>query len=150
MISLAAEHEKLVACLEQLAEERTAAGLPTVAVFDGDVPDDLETDDAGRVLPYVVVWGSVGAPVRSDERTVLWAGSGDLDWTPQVTVAAGLPVWVIDAMDLVRDAVAAHATESGQPLVEQDGGPRTPIRDPDDSRGTRFYAVLPLRAWLPT
>lgn len=153
MVDVAAEHDKLLACLQQIADDRAAAGDDPITVYDSDVPTSPPTDADRRVLPYVVLWPSIGVDVPPTEQAVTHTttDTGDgLLWTPQATVAAGRPSWVLGAVGLVREALAAYTTTAGHPLVEDTGGPRTPVKDPDESDTPRWFVVLPLRGLLPS
>lgn len=71
--------------------------LAGVTVYDGEVPSrpPVIPDGTGRVMPYVVIYPSPGRP---HDDADLGECNDDLDWTVQVTCAAG---HVRDLLDLV-------------------------------------------------
>lgn len=111
--------------------------LPTVNAFDGDVPSAPPADGTGRVLPYAVLWpGPGGDPADASLR-----GGGALTWDAQVTVAAGDIRWLLQAVDVVRAALADAWTAPGaSPLRDVTPASRTVMRDTD---------VTPLRYFVP-
>jgi len=147
-IDIAAEHARLLACLRQMADDRATMGYDPVSIYDSSVPDRPPVDSARRVKPYIVLWGDIGRDVPYGERSVTHAGTTDVDWQPQLTLAAGLPTWVLGLVPLARDTIAAFNTSSQAYLMEEDGGPRRPTKDPDESDTPRYYSVLPLRTFL--
>lgn len=147
-VDVAAEHDALMECLQRHSERLAAEGRDPVGIYDS-APDDPPTDAAGRVLPHVILWGHIGQAIPYSQRGVTWAGNGEVDWRPQLTLVAGLPFWVLDCVPVVRAALAEFRTATGEVLIEQlEGGPRTPTKDPDESDTPRYFAVLPLGVLL--
>lgn len=122
-------HAAVVTALQSIGSTR-------LTVFDADVPTKPSALPDGRVLPYAVVWPSAGgAPLESPI-----AGATGLDWSCQVTVAAGDVGWCLGAIGLVRGALSGAVLAEGVTLTDET--PRSLIvrRDPD---------VTPSRWFLP-
>jgi len=126
--------------------------LPGVTVYKGEVPDAppvIEAggfpDAAGRVAPYVVIYGSAGTPNTS--QADLGDAADDLDWGVQVTVAAGYEDDCLHTVDRVHTALYRWApTGLGAGIVA--GGLRPPVGfDPGPARIDND--VQPPRFWLP-
>lgn len=113
-------------------------GMPTVSVYEGDVPTSPPADAAGRVYPYVVLWPTAGHPPL--ERPLAGDSGTALEWAPQLTVAAGTTGWLLAAVKVVRDTVEGAALTPWSVLREDPTVTVTVQKDPDTS---------PVRWFLP-
>jgi hypothetical protein len=138
-------HAAVKAALKAAAH--TPDGEPSITVYDGEVNAKPPTDSGGvRVLPYWVLWGGAGRPAR--ERSVIARELGGDAWSVSITTAAGTPVWVLGAVDVLRAAMAELVLPGGGQLSEEVEGPRSVLRDPDIAT-PRFYLPLTFTALLP-
>ncbi len=120
--------------------------IPHVTVYDGDVPDKPPADSAGRVLPYLVVWASLGRHLSDSENlaaTATTALSADLT----VTCAGGTPARVLQIAHLARSALLGVALTGCGPASELTT-PR-PVQIDRDVTPPRFYTVLMFRLTAP-
>lgn len=113
--------------------------LTTVTAYDGDVPTKPPADTSGRVYPYAVLWPSPGgSPAESAA-----AGNTGLDWTCQVTVAAGTTAWLLKAVDVVRAAVVGLVVSDGDgPITDETPRSMTVQRDEDVTPPRMFVPLL--------
>lgn len=119
-------------------------GIANITAYDGKVPDNPPVDDSGAVLPYVVLWGSAGFYPDAEAGNLTGVPTGDLDWPVQVTVAAGMATWCIDAAGTVRAAVLGVRLITGAaPLKEEAGAP--PIQFDGVTKPGRFFLPLLFR-----
>lgn len=120
-------------------------GLTTITVYDGNVPDHPAADPAtGHVYPYVVLWpvpGRVPAAARNLENDA----GGALTWDARVTLAAGQPAWVLQALPLVRARLEGWRPTPWTSLWEVDSGGVSVMRD-EDVTPHRWYVPLTFRA----
>ena len=113
--------------------------IPHVTVYDGEVSDKPPADSNGRVYPYVVLWASPGfRPV--DSRSLEAGTTSDLRWRANVTVAAGVAGWVLQAASAVRGALDGQVLVPFSSPLEEDGTAFNVLEDRD---------VLPHRMFLP-
>ncbi len=112
-----------------LAAFAVVDALTTVTAYYGDVPAHPPADASGRVYPYCVLWsGPGGAPAE----TAVHDTSTGLDWAVQVTVAAGDVTWCLQAVTVVRAALAGLVLVPGAgPLVDETPRSQPVMRDPD-------------------
>jgi hypothetical protein len=141
---------------------RALPGPPTVTIYRGEVPDHppkLKTaagdDDAsGRVAPYAVVFDGTGP---TDLEPALQRCGEDLRWTPQVTVAAGVPTDCIQAVDRVyawvcywSPSIPGVAAGEMEPPPGYDPGPPRPDRTLPSEWPPRFFVPLQWQLDLTT
>lgn len=112
------------------------------------VPDNPPADTSGRVKPYVVIWPGPGY-LPDYARTVGGDDAIDtgLEWTPQLTVAAGDPEWCLKAVDSVRARVNGARLIAGAGPVRIEPGP--PMQQDPDVKPHRWFVPLPLRCATP-
>lgn len=124
--------------------------LDGIGVYPGEVPPDPPVitvgavpDPAGRIAPYVVVYGGAGLP---DLEPDLGDGNVDLLWSFQTTVAAGYEADALHAVDRVFDqlyrwspAVSGLVCGRVKPPPGFDPGPV--LRD-DKKTPPRFWLPL--------
>jgi len=123
-------HAAAVAALKTIGSTR-------VTVFEADVPNRPPALADGRVLPYVVVWPGPGATATEQAVT----GPSGLDWSVQVTVAAGDVTWCLQACTLVRGVLHGKVLVTGTgPLVDDTPRGLTVTRDP--ALPDRWFAPL--------
>lgn len=108
-----------------------------LTVYVGHVPDTVPADSAGYARPYVAIFPPVGRP-PSAARAASGYTSGELDWKPATTVAAGDPSQCLQAARMVTSA-----------LDEQFVGAGILRRDPSDVPMQFDPAVKPGRHYLP-
>lgn len=121
------------------------AAIPTVTGYDADVPSTPPAETTtGRVYPYAVLWPSPGG--EGPEPSV--ADLAGLDWTCQVTVAAGDVGWCLQAVGLVRTALDRAVLAPGVVLRDETSPLQKVRRDPDVSP-PRWYVPLEFRALTP-
>lgn len=119
-------------------------GIPNVTVYDGDVDGAPPAEyPGGPVLPYLVLWSGAGTrPVHA-----LSADAGpELDWRCQVTAAAGVQEWAVQAAGLARTALdCVRPVQGSGALIEQTGTPGV-ILD-RDVKPARFFVPLKFRCY---
>ncbi|WP_193613160.1 hypothetical protein [Nocardioides lijunqiniae] len=121
-----------------------------LTVYFGEIHGTVPTlitggkpDPSGRVRSYAVVYPGAGTPNGDVD---LGDSSADLDWSVQVTVAAGFTDDVLDAADFVHDRLHRWRP-TGLTGVHADGLIPPPGFDPGPVRVDRD--LKPHRFWLP-
>ncbi|WP_147356272.1 hypothetical protein [Cellulomonas rhizosphaerae] len=114
--------------------------MPTVTGYDATVPTNIPTSTDGRALPYAVAWPSPGGAA---EESAVHDTSGALDWTEQVTVAAGDVIWCLKAVHTVRATLAGRVlVANAGPLVDETPRSVTLQRDTDVSPPRWFVPLF--------
>lgn len=114
----------------------------TVPAYDGTVPDDVLVNVAGKVKPYAVLWGSPGSFPSYEGAPLSEDDAGELSWTCRVTVAAGDPVWVLEAAVGIRALLSrARLLPRAGVLKEPEGYAPQVQKDPD-SKPVRWFLPL--------
>lgn len=119
--------------------------IANVSTFDGDFvnadgePVAVPADADGRVHAYAVYYPSPGWA----HALLACGGTDSLDWTFQVTCAAGDRTRALWCVQQVRAALTGTTvTIGGQELqIREEGNPGTLRRD-DSVSPSRFYAPL--------
>jgi hypothetical protein len=133
----------VLADLDDVTVYRGAVGL---RIVDGrevqTPPPPIPGDAAGRVLPYAVLYTGAGR----DTALTLGGLERGLDWTFQVTVAAGYPQHCEHAVDLIREALATpqHIDDLVLSAVDEDFDPG-PMRLDQSVTPARHYLPLLFR-----
>lgn len=116
-------------------------------VYDGYVPDDLDTDAGGYILPYVVIWAGIGDGVDEPTLNSVYDSDG-LVYDFQTTAVGPAPGHVRTVAGQVKTALTNLPAGTGRVKPNPDGfNQQSPIADTNTSP-TRFY--LPLQWRLQT
>lgn len=85
-------------------KDRLEAEAPNIAVYVGQVPEDIATDSLQRAYPYIVIWGTAG---MSDQGAEDLSGdtAGASTSETHITVASGDPGWTLEAAGVARKAL---------------------------------------------
>lgn len=123
-------------------ETRLTTGLPTVHGYLGEAGDVPRIDSVGHVQRYWVLHPTPGTPVTDQDLAGI---SVDIDWTFQLTLAAGFNRDVIGLLDDLKPlfhrwapTVAGYVCSWLEPPLGFDPGPPRLDRD-----------VKPYRPFLP-
>ena len=85
----------------------TLQAVPALAgrVYDGYVPDKLPTDNAGYILPYVVVFSGLSTDLEAERDLTGLVDTTVHDWAPQTTCVGPTPGHARNCAQLVQDAL---------------------------------------------
>lgn len=99
--------ETITSDIVDAIEARLLAEVENVAVYVGQVPENIATDSTKRAYPYVVIWGTAG---MSDQDAEDLSGdtAGASTSETHITVASGDPTWTLKAAGAVRKALDHH------------------------------------------
>lgn len=130
--------------------DRLADHASDVTVYDGVVASSPPSDSSGRVFPYAVVWRGPGTYPGIEAET-LAASDRDreaLRWVCRVTVAAGKPSWLGDAVSMVRTALLGYRPSRLSGRLSDEG--TEPVMNTDrDITPVRYYVPLVFEMMAP-
>lgn len=113
-------------------------GITNLDSFDGEDPTP-QLDPDGRVHAYAVYYPSPGWA----HAVLACGGTDSLDWTFQVTCAAGDRNRTLWCVDKIRTALSgARLSIGGQLLTIRETTDPGPIRRDDQVKPVRFYTPL--------
>lgn len=136
--------EIITADIVDAIEARLLSEATNVAVYVGQVPEDIATDSSQRAYPYVVVWGTAGMSDQ-DSEDLSGGTEGASTSETHITVASGDPDWTLRAAGVVRKAL-----DHWQPLptVERlrDSQTWAPVVLDTEVLPNRWFVLLVFRA----
>lgn len=110
-----------------------------VTVYDGEVPDEVEEDDNGFILPYVVLFSGDGDSIPEMDLSHRLDLAG-LRWEFQTTSVGATAAVAAQVGSSVRRALTNFPLGTHHILPAEEYGVRAPIKDTN---------ISPARFFLP-
>ena len=121
--------------------------VPALAghVYDGYVPDKLPTDNAGYILPYVVVFSGLTTDLPEERSLTGLVDTTVHDWSPQTTCVGPTPSHARACAQIVQHTltnlrIGNHRMKPDTETFRAN----TPVID-SQVTPSRFYLPLPWR-----